>query len=75
MHFTLPSAGKVSARVYDLAGRLVAEPAVNVAMAAGPQSLSIDGRGRSGGSLGSGIFFVQLQFENKVATGKLVVTE
>jgi hypothetical protein len=75
MHFTLPSAGKVSARVYDLAGRLVAEPAVNVAMAAGPQSLSIDGRGRSGGALGSGIFFVQLQFENKVATGKMVVTE
>ena len=75
LKFTLPSAGKVSARVFDLAGRLVAEPAVNVTMGAGPQSISIDGRGRSGGSLGSGIFFVQLQFENKIATGKLVVTE
>jgi hypothetical protein len=75
LRFNLPSAGKVSARVYDINGRLVAEPASEVAMAAGPQSLSIDGRVRSGGSFGSGIFFVQLMFENKVATGKLVVTE
>ena len=75
LRFNLPSAGKVSARVYDINGRLVAEPASEVAMAAGPQSLSIDGRSRSGGSFGSGIFFIQLMFENKVATGKLVVTE
>jgi len=75
VRFTLPSSGKVSMRVFDLAGRLVAEPAVNVQMGAGPQALSLDGRSRSGGALGSGIFFVQLNFENRVATGKLVVTE
>jgi hypothetical protein len=75
VRFSLPSAGKVSVRVFDLAGRLVSEPAVNVQMAAGPQSLSIDGRSKSGGALGSGIFFVQLNFENRVATGKMVVTE
>jgi hypothetical protein len=75
VRFNLPSSGKVSARVFDLAGRLVAEPLVNASMAAGPQSFSLDGRSRSGGSLGSGIFFVQLRFENKVATGKFVVTE
>jgi hypothetical protein len=75
VNFSLPSAGKVSAKVFDLAGRLVAEPLVNATMAAGPQTFSIDGRTRSGAALGSGIFFVQLQFENKVATGKMVVTE
>ena len=75
VRFTLPSSGKVSMRVFDLAGRLVAEPAVNVQMGAGPQTLSLDGRSRSGGALGSGIFFVQLNFENRVATGKMVVTE
>jgi hypothetical protein len=75
VRFTLPASGKVSVRVFDLAGRLVAEPAVNVQMAAGPQTLSLDGRSRSGGALGSGIFFVQLNFENRVATGKMVVTE
>jgi hypothetical protein len=75
LRFSLPTAGRVSARVYDINGRLVSEPASQVMMAAGPQSLSIDGRTLSGGRLGSGIFFVQLNFENKVATGKLVVTE
>jgi hypothetical protein len=75
LSFNLPTAGKVSARVYDINGRLVSEPASQVSMAAGPQSLAIDGKTLSGGRLGSGIFFVQLRFENKVATGKLVVTE
>jgi hypothetical protein len=28
-----------------------------------------------GGRLGSGIFFLQLQLENRVATAKLVVTD
>jgi len=75
VRFNIPSAGKVSARVYDVNGRLVAEPASDVAMTAGPQSISFDGRGANGVRLGSGIFFLQLQFGNKVATGKIVVTE
>ncbi len=75
LRFNLPTAGKVTARVYDINGRLVAEPASEVQMAAGPQSLSIDGRSLSGGRFSSGIFFVQLKFGNVVATGKLVVAE
>lgn len=75
LRFNLPTAGKVTARVYDITGRLVAEPASQLAMTAGPQSLPISSRTLSGGKFGSGIFFVQLNFENKVATGKLVVTE
>ena len=75
LRFNLPTSGKVSARIYDISGRLVAEPAGEVNMAAGPQSLAVDGRSLSGSRLGSGIFFVQLIFGNRVATGKLVVTE
>jgi hypothetical protein len=75
VRFSIPSAGKVSARVYDVNGRLVAEPASDLTMTAGPQSISFDGRGSNGARLGSGIFFLQLQFGNKVATGKIVVTE
>jgi hypothetical protein len=75
LNFVLPSAGRVSARVYDLAGRLVAQPFTDVDVAAGPQSLGIDGRTVSGGRLGSGIYFIQLELGNRVATAKLVVTE
>ncbi len=73
IHFTLPTAGKVTARVYDVAGRLVATPASNKSMLAGANSLVIEGSSLS--RRGSGIFFVELQFGNRVATGKLVVTE
>jgi hypothetical protein len=75
LRFNLPTAGKVSVRVYDINGRLVAEPASEVAFTAGSQSLALDGRTRSGERMRSGIFFVQLKFGNKVATGKFVVAE
>jgi hypothetical protein len=72
--FVLPTAGKVSAKVFDLAGRLVARPFEAREFAAGPQSIALDGR-TLGSRLGSGIFFLQLQLENRVATAKLVVTD
>jgi len=62
-------------RVYDINGRLVAEPANEVAFNAGSQSLALDGRTRTGERMRSGIFFVQLRFGNRVATGKFVVAE
>ena len=72
--FVLPTAGRVSAKVFDLAGRLVATPFSDREFAAGPQSIALDGR-TLGGRVGSGIFFLQLQLENRVATAKLVVTD
>jgi hypothetical protein len=75
LRFNLPTAGKVSVRVYDINGRLVAEPANEVAFAAGSQSLALDGRTRTGERMRSGIFFVQLKFGNRVAAGKFVVAE
>jgi hypothetical protein len=75
LSFMLPSRGTVSLRIYDLAGRLVAAPIVAQTMDAGPQALQYDGRSLSGGKLKSGIFFVQLQLGNSLASGKLVVTD
>ncbi len=75
VNFTLPTAGRVSARVFDLAGRHVATPFSEVELSAGPQSLAFDGRSLSGGQLGSGIYFIQLELGNRVATSKLVVAE
>jgi len=73
IHFTLPTAGKVTARIYDVSGRLVTEPAKNVTMAAGSNTLVVQGTEMA--RRGSGIFFVELQFGNRVATTKMVVTE
>ena len=73
--FNLPTAGRASMRVYDVAGRLVSTPLSNVDFAAGPQAISLDARSMGGERLGSGIFFVQLQLGNRLATAKLVVTD
>jgi hypothetical protein len=75
LSFTLPTAGKVSARIFDLAGRVVARPFTDRQFAAGPQAVSFDGRTVTGRRLGSGIFFLQLELGNRVATAKLVVTD
>jgi type IX secretion system substrate protein len=73
IHFNLPTAGKVTARIYDVNGRLVAEPAKDVALNAGAQTILLDGSQLSRHA--SGIFFVELRLGNKVATGKLTVTQ
>jgi hypothetical protein len=75
MSFVLPTRGTVSMRIYDLAGRLVAAPIAKREMDAGPQVIRFDGRSLSGSMLRSGIFFVQLQLGNSLASGKLVVTD
>jgi hypothetical protein len=74
LRFTMPTAGRVSARVFDLAGRLVAQPFSDREFDAGPQSVALNANSL-GGRVGSGIFFIQLQLENRVATAKLVVTD
>ncbi len=75
LSFVLPTRGAVSLRIYDIAGRLVAAPIAQRDMEAGPQSIQFDGRSLSGTKLKSGIFFVQLQLGNSLASGKLVVTD
>jgi len=52
---------------------LVAEPAKDLALNAGAQSILIDRSQLSRHA--SGIFFVELRLGNKVATGKLAVTQ
>ncbi len=75
VNFTMPAAGRATLRVYDVAGRLVSTPLSNVEYAAGPQAIALDARNLGNGRLGSGIFFVQLQLGNRLATAKLVVTD
>ena len=75
VRFTLPSAGRVSARIYNAAGQLIARPLNNVWLPAGTQSLDLDARSFGAARPTSGIFFIQFELANKVATGRMVVTE
>jgi len=73
--FNLPSPGRATMRVYDVTGRLVGTPIQDAEFAAGPQSFALDRSSLGAGRVGSGIFFIQLQLGNRLATAKLVVTD
>ncbi len=65
--YTLPQAGRVSLRVYDVTGREVAV-LVDAVMTAGEQRVTFEGRG-----LASGIYFVRLDGGGTSVTRKILL--
>jgi flagellar hook assembly protein FlgD len=72
IEFSTPTRGRVTARIYDLAGRLVATP-VDEALDPGPHLISWDGRTDDGRSAPSGVYFVKVMGPGLDATRKLVL--
>jgi hypothetical protein len=60
LSFVLPSAGPVSVRVYDVAGRRVAD-LLDETLAAGTHRVAWDGRGETGAPAPSGVYFIALR--------------
>ena len=71
--FTLNRAAKVSLKVFDASGRIVTVIAQGE-MNAGRYQVCWNGKGRSGGSVASGIYFARLSVENDTRVQKLVLT-
>jgi hypothetical protein len=59
LSFSIPSAGPVTARVYDVAGRRVAT-ILDQRMEAGAHRIQWNGRAESGGAVPAGVYFVRL---------------
>jgi hypothetical protein len=57
--FDLPTAGRAELRIYDVRGRLV-RTLIDGKRAAGPQSVSWDGRDETGVEVASGVYFYSL---------------
>lgn len=70
--FSLERAGKVSLRVFDVSGRLVAT-LLDGAQPAGTHVTTWDGRGLDGSPVASGIYFVRLDAAGKSATRKMTL--
>jgi hypothetical protein len=73
IRYTLPQAGAVELRIFDAQGRQVAA-LVEAVQPPGSYQASWDGRDRTGGGVGSGVYFVRLQAAGQVLTRKLVLT-
>ena len=69
--FSMPNAGPVSARVYDVSGRLVRE-LQNGPLPRGAHRLEWDGRAASGHPVSSGVYFYSLKIEGTAYQGRLV---
>ena len=68
----LPHAGTATVRVYDVAGRLVAELS-DGPLAAGTTQLRWDGRTRAGTPAAAGTYFVRMAFAHQRLTRKVVL--
>ncbi|MFH1502753.1 MAG: M1 family aminopeptidase [Candidatus Eisenbacteria bacterium] len=72
LSYSIPAAGHVDLRVYDVSGRLV-RTLVNGGVAAGVHGVTWDGVSSDGARAASGVYFVRLTSERGAATNRLVL--
>jgi hypothetical protein len=72
--YSIPIAGEVRLRVYDVSGRLV-RSLVDGQAGAGEHGTSWDGRDARGDRVPSGVYFLRLQANGQVATKTVVLVE
>lgn len=70
--FAVPTNGRVTLRIYDLAGRLVNE-LVNGELQAGTHEVVWDGRDNGGRSVASGSYLYRIQSNDQVQTKRMVL--
>ncbi len=71
IRYTLPQAGRVWLRVFDVRGREVTE-LVGQVQAQGDHYVTWDGRSYDGSRLASGLYVARLEFDDRVQTRKIV---
>lgn len=71
INFSLPSAGRATLLVYDVAGRVVRTLADDQ-MSAASHALVWDGRDDSGNTVGAGVYFCRLQASGQSAVQKMI---
>jgi hypothetical protein len=75
LRFTLPQAGPVSVRVFDLKGRRVRVLAQDRPLPAGEQSLIWNGADDTGRVVASGVYLVRLEAPGARATRRVVLAK
>ncbi len=75
IRFRLETAGPVTLRIYDLAGRLVRTLVDGGELEAGLHQVAWQGRSDQGQALASGLYFPRLQVGSEVRTGRVVLAK
>lgn len=71
--YTLPSKGEVTVTIYDASGARVATLVDHVVRAAGAYETRWNGRGESGTTVSSGVYFARIQHTGGAMTRKMVL--
>ncbi len=71
--YSLASAGRVTLRIYDVAGRLVRTLVDDDHAPAGSREATWDGRDNSGATVASGVYFYRLEAGSFVSTKKMLL--
>jgi hypothetical protein len=74
IRFSLPAAGHVNLRVYDMSGRLVRTLA-DGDMNAASHAITWDGRDHNGDLVGAGVYFCRLEAAGQIQTQKMMRLE
>jgi len=72
IHYSIPSTGKVSLKLYNAAGQVV-KTLVNSIEKPGMKKVIWDGKDNRGSKVASGVYFYRLETGDKTATRKLVL--
>ncbi|RKZ11746.1 hypothetical protein DRQ50_13060, partial [bacterium] len=72
LSFTVPQAGPVEVRIFDVRGRRVGT-IHHLAATAGPQTVAWDGRDNRGHDLGSGVYLVRVDTSAGTVGGKMLL--
>jgi hypothetical protein len=75
LSFVTTKPGRVSAHLFNLAGRLVKTVLHDVEMAAGPHQLAIDARGDHGSMLSSGVYFLRIVGPDGMMTTRIAIAK
>jgi hypothetical protein len=73
IRYVLPAAGRVSLRVYDLAGRVVRTLVAGVVQPVGAHEIAWDGRDARGRSLASGSYICRITANHRAATHRITL--
>ena len=73
LRFTTSRSGAVKVRMYDLHGRVVRTLLERSILPAGSHDMEIDGRGRNGQTLASGIYFYEVEAAEGTVRGRMTV--
>ncbi|HYR52450.1 MAG TPA: FlgD immunoglobulin-like domain containing protein, partial [Candidatus Dormibacteraeota bacterium] len=75
LRFSMSVPGEISARLFDVSGRLVRTIAAPERLESGDHQLTIDGRDDRGTPLATGVYFYRLETEDGMSQGRVVIAK